>query len=99
MSRKIPEPCLTDANPAGDRHFQKLKRSLRSAIDSGATADILLAVMKLGEHANEKPSDWIVSPRAFYELADALRQLHNDGQMTNKGQEAVLKLLRTPSAQ
>ena len=94
MSRKIPEPCLGDADPSADKQFQKLKRGLRTAIDSGATADILLAVMKLGEHANEKPSDWVVSPRAFYELAEALRQLHNDGQMTNKGQDAVLKLLR-----
>ncbi|CAB5223808.1 hypothetical protein UFOVP390_12 [uncultured Caudovirales phage] len=74
--------------------FNRLKKGLRTAIDSGDTAAVILAVMKLGEHANEQPADWKMSPRTFYEFADVLRQMRNDGHITDAGQAQILQLLR-----
>ena len=74
--------------------FNRLKKNLRVAIDGGDTAKVVLAVMKLGEHANEEPADWKMSPRTFYEFADVLRQMRNDGQITDSGQAQILQLLR-----
>jgi len=76
-------------------NFNRLKKSLRAAIDSGDTARVVLAVMKLGEHANAQPADWKMSPRTFYEFADVLRQMRNDGQITDSGQAQILELLRS----
>ena len=75
-------------------NFNRLKKNLRVAIDSGDTAKVILAVMKLGEHANAQPADWKMSPRTFYEFADVLRQMRNDGQITDAGQAQILELLR-----
>lgn len=75
-------------------NFNRLKKGLRTAIDSGDTAAVILAVMKLGEHANEQPADWKMSPRTFYEFADVLRQMRNDGHITDAGQAQILQLLR-----
>jgi hypothetical protein len=74
--------------------FNRLKKNLRVAIDSGETGAVILAVMKLGEHANAQPADWKMSPRTFYEFADVLRQMRNDGQITDSGQAQILELLR-----
>ncbi len=74
--------------------FNRLKKNLRVAIDSGETGSVILAVMKLGEHANAQPADWKMSPRTFYEFADVLRQMRNDGQITDSGQAQILELLR-----
>lgn len=74
--------------------FNRLKKNLRVAIDSGDTAKVILAVMKLGEHANSQPADWKMNPRTFYEFADVLRQMRNDGQITDSGQAQILELLR-----
>jgi hypothetical protein len=76
-------------------NFNRLKKNLRVAIDSGDTAKVILAVMKLGEHANSQPSDWKMSPRTFYEFADVLRQMRNDGHITDAGQAQILELLRS----
>lgn len=75
-------------------NFNRLKKNLRAAIDSGDTSKVVLAVMKLGEHANAQPEDWKMSPRTFYEFADVLRQMKNDGHISGEGQEQILKLLR-----
>lgn len=74
--------------------FNRLKKNLRAAIDSGDTAKVVLAVMRLGEHANAAPEDWKMSPRTFYEFSDTLRQMRNDGQITDSGQAQILELLR-----
>lgn len=74
--------------------FNRLKKDLRTAIDSGDTGKVILAVMKLGEHANSQPADWKMSPRTFYEFADVLRQMRNDGHITDAGQAQILELLR-----
>lgn len=75
--------------------FNRLKKGLRVAIDSGDTAKVVLAVMKLGEHANSAPADWKMNPRTFFEFADVLRQMRNDGQITDAGQTQILELLRS----
>lgn len=75
-------------------NFNRLKKNLRVAIDSGDTAKVILAVMKLGEHANAQPGDWKMSPRTFYEFADVLRQMRNDGHISDAGQAQILQLLR-----
>lgn len=85
MSQKIASP--------GDE-FAKLRKGLRRAIDGGDTARVIMAVMKLGEHANAQPADWKMSPRTFYEFADVLRQMRNDGHITGAGEAGVLALLR-----
>lgn len=74
--------------------FNKLKRELRAAIDSGDTAKVILTVMRLGENANSSPADWKMSPRGFFEMSDLLRQMKNDGHITDSGQEQILQLLR-----
>lgn len=74
--------------------FNRLKKDLRRAIDAGDTAKVVLCVMKLGEYGNDTPSDWKMSPRTFFEMADVLRQLRNDGQITDAGQDNILKMLR-----
>ena len=74
--------------------FNRLKKGLRAAIDGGDTAKVVLAVMRLGEHANAAPEDWKMSPRTFYEMTDVLRQMRNDGQITDSGQAQILELLR-----
>jgi hypothetical protein len=75
-------------------NFNRLKKNLRVAIDGGDTAKVILAVMKLGEHANSQPADWKMSPRTFYEFADVLRQMRNDGHISDTGQAQILELLR-----
>jgi hypothetical protein len=75
-------------------NFNRLKKNLRVAIDGGDTGKVILAVMKLGEHANAQPEDWKMSPRTFYEFADVLRQMRNDGHITDAGQAQILQLLR-----
>ena len=74
--------------------FNRLKKNLRVAIERGDTAAVILAVMKLGENANAVPEDWKMSPRTFYEMTDVLRQMRNDGQITDSGQAQILQLLR-----
>ena len=74
--------------------FNRLKKNLRVAIERGDTAAVILAVMKLGENANALPEDWKMSPRTFYEFSDVLRQMRNDGQITDSGQAQILQLLR-----
>lgn len=74
--------------------FNRLRKNLRAAIDSGDTAKVILSVMKLGEHANSQPEDWKMNPRTFYEFADVLRQMRNDGHISDSGQAQILQLLR-----
>lgn len=78
--------------------FNRLKKNLRVAIDRGDTAAVVLAVMKLGENANAQAEDWKMAPRTFYEFADVLRQMRNDGQITDSGQAQILELLRGGTA-
>lgn len=78
--------------------FNRLKKSLRAAIDSNDTSQILMAVMKLGEYANNQPADWKMGPRTFYEFADVLRQMRDSGQITEAGQDQILKLLQGGNA-
>lgn len=74
--------------------FNRLKRQLREAITSNDMGSVVSIVMKLGEFANSEPSDWKLSPRTFYEFAQVLRQMKNDGLITEGGQAQVLELLR-----
>jgi hypothetical protein len=75
-------------------NFEKLRKELRRAIERGDTSKVIMAVMKLGEHANSSPDDWKMSPRGFYEMADVLRQMRNDGHITDGGQDQILRLLQ-----
>jgi hypothetical protein len=73
--------------------FNRLKKRLRDAIKRGDAAQIVQSVMLLGEHANEI-EDYKMSARTFFEFADLLRQLRNDGQLSDGGQAQILELLR-----
>ena len=73
--------------------FNRLKKGLRVAIKSGDAAAIVQNVMLLGEHANEL-EDYKMSARTFFEFADLLRQLKNDGQLSDGGQAQIIELLR-----
>jgi hypothetical protein len=53
-----------------------------------------MSVMQLGAHANSTEADWKMSPRTFFEFSDVLRQMKNDGQITDSGQAQILELIR-----
>lgn len=77
--------------------FRKLKQELQSAIATNDMGAVISVVMKLGEYANSEPEDWKMSPRGFYEFANVIKQMKNDGQITESGQAQVLELLRKTS--
>jgi len=73
--------------------FNRLRKRLRDAIKRGDAAQIVQSVMLLGEHANAV-EDYKMAARTFFEFADLLRQLKNDGQLSDGGQAQILELLR-----
>ena len=91
MSRKTVDTSLP---PSVDETFLALKTSLQDAIKKSDSPAIIMSVMQLGAHANSTEADWKMSPRTFFEFSDVLRQMKNDGQITDSGQAQILELIR-----